>query len=240
LLAPPESWRRGVRILVRMPQAESVGRLPRSAGRRSYPAQARVRGESLSVRLNATLSPPGNGQLRGVVRSYLERPEARPDVLQDAPIESWLDRWSIWMSPSDSDVNPFTIAHVLTEELGRRHGVDEKEVYVVAHHKDGKLHDLHAVIEAPFGRDLTRKEMASIGRVMVRELARERNLERVFERSRKEPVGDGASSRSDMPATAAQKAVLRGHGSTDVEVTRAEANMAIEELIGARSWTRER
>lgn len=232
MLAPPEAWRRGIRILVRLPRDEPAGKgRPKS----SYPAQSRMRGESLRVRTQATLSPPGNGQLRGAVRSYLERPEARPDVLQNAPIEAWLDRWSIWISPNESDIDRFTVARVVSEELVRRHGehgLTENDIYVVAHEKDGKLHDIHAVIPAPFGLDITRSEMRAIGNRIVRELSLERNLERALDRSR---------NSDETRATSAQMAVLRGHGGQiPTDLTRREASMLIQELIRGRDLELER
>lgn len=201
------------------------------------------------MRLQATLSPPGNGQLRSVVRSYLERPEARADVLQNAPIESWLDRYGIWMTPvgPDSDLTTaqrFTIAHVLSEELVKRFGerfeLTEKDIYVVAHEKDGKLHDLHAVIPAPFGLELTREVMTSIGKRMVKELVLERNVERAFQRAANGTQQAASGSRWDLPPTAAQKAVLRANGRFDSELTRGEASLVIEELGRDRSWYRDR
>ena len=116
-------------------------------GRRQYPVQARVKGEGLVLRMDAHYSPYEN-QSRGSLRSYLEREDARgPDtgtvvvdgvphpanVLEHAPLEQWLDRWSIWLNPSEHDVDPYVAVRVLREELGRRFGIAEDEVYIVQH-----------------------------------------------------------------------------------------------------------
>jgi hypothetical protein len=139
------------------------------------------------IRAQATLSP-STSPTRGAMRSYLERPEAEPVVLQPAPIEQWPDRWSIWIRPSEDMTNTDVIARVLTAELGTRFGLSSEDVYVVEHgsaRTDGGWHvHVHAVVPALPGMDLTREVMASIGREIVRELVLERQLEKAMELER--------------------------------------------------------
>ena len=116
-------------------------------GQKRYPVQARQEGGGLVLRCDAHYSPLSN-QSRGSLRGYLERKEAqapdtknvyhqgvgRPDnVLQDAPLETWPDRWSIWLNPSEHDVNPFVAIHALAQELERRFGIAEEDLYAVQH-----------------------------------------------------------------------------------------------------------
>jgi hypothetical protein len=248
---------RGVRINARLhveqvSSAASRRELLRALGirgRRQYPVQARAKGESLVVRMDAHYSPFEN-QSKGALRSYLERAEARaPDqtrmvyvnglgrpenVLQNAPLEMWLDRWSIWVNPSEPDVNAYTAIHVISEELGRRFGIAEDEIYVVRHHdRDGagKWH-LHFVVPAREGMQLDRAVMREIGAVMVRELVLERAIERALDPARQRPSESGW----DLPPTDAQLSVLRGAGRVDPRMTRGEASLVIEQIIGERSW----
>ena len=186
----PEWLRKGARISAWLhpePMPQTPARSSRwRHSKRKYPAQARSKhGET--IRAQATLSPSTN-PTRGSTRSYLERPEAEPVVLQEAPIEQWPDRWSIWIRPSEDMTNTDVIARVLTAELGTRFGVSSKDVYVVEHGSaktDGGWHvHVHAVVPAQPGMDLTREVMASIGREIVHELVLERQIEMTMELER--------------------------------------------------------
>lgn len=165
---------------------------PRSRARAGrYPAQSRVPNSGITVRSMATLSPFGDNQTRGSVRSYLERPEASPVVLYDAPIEQFLDRWSIWVDARDpvtgEAVNTDVMAKVLRDELVRRYGIPEDDFYAVDHTKvrpqDGEesVH-IHAVVPHQWKMEITRQDMEEIGREIVRALERERTLDRVMGR----------------------------------------------------------
>ena len=202
--------------------------------RRSYPVQARVKGESLVVRMEAHYSPYER-QSRGALRSYLERPDAGPDVLQEAAFEYHLDRWSLWVTPSEHDVNPYVAIHALEQELERRFGIEHEDVYVVQHHdKDApERWHLHVVMPNREGMKLDRKTLREIGAVMARELVLERALERVLDPERQVPVESGW----DRPATDKQMAVLNGRGGrTAPGLTRGEASIAIEAVTGEASW----
>lgn len=226
-------------------------------GRKSYPVQARVKGESLVLRMEAHYSPFEN-QSRGSLRSYLERKDAQDpehtrtvwangigcpeNVLQNAPLEQWLDRWSIWMNPSEHDVNPYTAIHALSAELKRRFGVHEDDIYVVQHFdrdqagkSTGKWH-LHFVIRAEPGMDLSRPVLREIGDKLVRELVLERAVERALDPARRRAQEGSATSGWDQPPTDAQLAVLRRSGRVGANITRGEASLAIEAITGERSW----
>jgi hypothetical protein len=185
-----EWLKKGVRInawlhpesLLALPERPRKGR----SANKQYPAQARIRNGEINVRAQATRSLTSSP--RGSRRAYLERADAEPVVLQQAPIETWPERWSIWIRPSEAMVNTDVIARVLTAELGTRFGVSPEDVYVVEHgsaRTDGGWHlHVHAVVPAQPGMDLTREVMASIGREIVRELVLERQLNKAMELER--------------------------------------------------------
>lgn len=233
-------------------------------GRKSYPVQARAKGESLVVRMDAHYSP-FERQSRGALRSYLERADAQapgqrmvyvnglghPDnVLQNAPLEQWLDRWSIWINPSEHDVSPWTAMHALNEELGRRFGLAEEDVYIVQHHEPGapERWHLHAVVPATSktrGADgtlvvrevkLERETMREIGQRMVRALVLERAVEHALDPTRRRPAENGW----DLPATERQVGVLRRAGRPAAGLTRGEASLSIEAMGWELSWMHDR
>lgn len=258
-----DRYRRGVRVNAWLHVEPASGQSKRDLlralgirGRKSYPVQARIKGEALVLRMEAHYSPFEN-QSRGALRSYLERKEAQDpehtrsvftnglghpeNVLQNAHLEQWLDRWSIWMNPSAHDVNPHTAIDVLVKELERRFGVHEDDIYVVQHHDrddagkaTGKWH-LHAVIRAEPGMNLDRKTVQEIGRVMVRELVLERAVERALDPDRRR-ADEGAASGWDQPPTDAQMAVLHKAGKPGRDLTRGDASLAIEAIVGESSW----
>lgn len=152
------------------------GRASRKA-KRQQPAVSHVRGASFHCLSNAALSGPSN-RLKASTRAYLEREmEPAADVLQDAPLEQWDERWSLWINPVIADANGFTIADVLTRELEARYGYHEDDVYVVEHTNEHGKH-VHAVVPARDGVEITREDMASIGREVIKALELERQLDR--------------------------------------------------------------
>ena len=167
-------------------------------------------------------------------------------MLQDAPIEQWLDRWSLWLNPSEHDVDPYVAIHAVTEELQRRFGVPGEDVYVVEHkNPDGAAWHLHFVIRAgPTMPDdaLNRETVRSIGKRVARELVQARALERALERRHRSPDGEAALAGArvsgwDKPATADQLSVLQRAGRVGAGLSRAEASLAIEQLPGMdASW----
>jgi len=193
---------------------------------------------------------PFERQQRGALRSYLERGEVAPDVLQASAFEYSLDRWSIWVNPSERDINPMTMAHVLTTELERRFGVAEDEVFIVQHHdqverdpQTGRLvatpestWHLHAVVPHREGMQIDREATVAMAREIARELVLERAVERALDPERKVVAGSGW----DLPATDAQMAVLRSAGRADPTLTRGDASLIIETLGYDRSWVHER
>jgi len=204
-------------------QAPQTGRsLLRSLGirpKRHSPAQARAKGGELVLRSEAHKSAAGRPS-RGATRGYLEREDAAPDVLHEAKIEDMGDRWSMWISPSEFDVNPMVAAKVLTDELCRRYGLAEDDVYVVQHHDpdDPTRWHLHAVVPAVEGMNLDRKTMAAITKVMVRELVLERAVERALERV------------AEKPASGAQVDALSRSGKVPADLSRDEAAMVFAAL----------
>lgn len=189
--AEPErsDWLRGVRVsgwLDAEPElAVPKGSTGRIQGKR-YPVQARTKGNDLCVRANATLSTEKGGFAKGARRDYLEREEALPYVMQDAAIEDWPERWSIWLNPSEH-VSSDVAARVLAETLHERHGVKREDLYIVEHThlpEDGdrlpRVH-LHAVVRGREGLELSRSAMHGIGREIVKELVLERQLDRAME-----------------------------------------------------------
>jgi hypothetical protein len=233
------------------------------SGARRYPVQARAaKGDAFVLRMEAHYSPYEK-QSRGALRSYLERREAQgPDlgksividgekhpanVLQNQPLEQWLDRWSIWLNPSEKDVDPYVVIHALTEALGRRYGLTDEDVYAVQHY-DGPEVDsgwhLHVVVPRRDGMDLDRREvLGEIGRAVAREALLARAVERALERARNGPAAgaEGAvGSGWDLAPTARQMEVLRRAGQYDPNITRGQASLVIERIIGERSWYHER
>ena len=229
---------KGVRILAWVQPEPKIGKrqLLRALGiraRTSYPVQARVKGESLVVRMEAHYSPYEK-QSKGALRSYLERPDAAPDVLQEMVFEQHLDRWSIWINPSENDVNPYVAIHALEQELEKRFGIAPEDTYCVQHHdpKNPDAWHLHVMVPAREGMKLDNKTLRPIGDVIVRDLVLDRAVERALDPARQRPVESGW----DLPATEAQRAVLNAHGRAASDLTRGDASLAIEAITGERSW----
>jgi hypothetical protein len=236
----------GIRIRGWIEYAEPIGSGFRH--RRRQPAQGRVRGADVSVRGEATFSPQ-EAQTRGTLRAYLERSEADPVVVQQALLEDWLDRWGIWIRPSEPDADPAVVTSVLKEELERRYGIDPRDVFIVRHtstDKDGQPHyHYHAVVpawvieneETGAARkvEITRDDMTAIAKELARELLLERQLDRALEPKQESGAGT-VGGRWDMPPTDTQMSMLRAHGKAARDITRGEASLVIEEITGTRSW----
>jgi hypothetical protein len=228
----------GIRIKGWLEQAKAGS--GRSYWPRRQPAIGRIKGVELHVRCSAAYSPHEN-QTRGTVRSYLERRDAVPEIMHPAWIEGHPDRWGIWIRPSEN-VDPDVLASVLQDQLQERYGIEWADVYLVRHtDADGHQH-YHAVtpawviVDEESGAtkkvEITREDMTEIGREMVRELVLERQVERVFEA----PENGSTGGRWDLPATEDQMRILRQHGRAARDLTRGEASLVIETLIGERSW----
>ena len=127
-------------------------------------------------------------------------------------------RWSLWLNPSEHDVDPYVAIHAVTEELQRRLGVSEGDVYVVEHKDpDGAAWHLHFVVRAgPTMPDdaLNRETVRSIGKRVARELVQGARAGACAGTSpslarRRGSAGGGAGERVDKPATADQLSVLQ-------------------------------
>jgi hypothetical protein len=134
---------------------------------------------------------------RGARRDYLERADASPEVLRDAPIESYPERWSVWLWSSDPSADPKAIARAFSEQLQHRVGIDPKQVYAVAHmNRDGSRH-LHFVVPAIEGMELTPEVMRELGREVVRDLSLARTMEWQQHRTRERVLAPGYEDAED-------------------------------------------
>jgi hypothetical protein len=218
--------------------------------RRRQPSQGRVRGTDIRVQCAATYSPY-EAQTRGTSRAYLERSDASPLVVQQVPFEDYLDRWGIWIRPSEPHADEHVVLSVLQEFLESRYGIDPQDVYLTRHSsvdKHGNMHDhYHAVVPAwvieneDTGEarkvEITREDMTAFAKELARELVLERQLNRTLAASEDGgEAGGSVGGHWNDPPTDKQMDILRAHGRAARDITRGEASLVIEEIIGERSW----
>lgn len=240
MLWVPEHWLAGVKLRAwrgadDRAQVAGLGVQKRA----HYPARAYAKGERFHVMIDATHGPHA-AQPRAVLRSYLERPGAQADVIQPSRFEDCFDRWGIWVRPSEPGCNSFTIARVLTEEVGKRFGIAEEDVYVVEHRTIDKrgqeMTHVHAVVPSFGPKMITRRHLNEIGKRLAQELVLERNLERALSSGSEQSGATTTGGAWDGPPTDKQLAILRANGRAARDITRGEASLVIESLIGERSW----
>jgi hypothetical protein len=171
-------------------------------------------------------------------------------VVSQTPFEDHLDRWGIWIHPSEPHADPELIASVLTEQLEARYGIDPRDVYIVRHtslDKDGRPHDhYHAVVPAwvieneETGEarkvEITREDRTAIAQEIARELVLERQLERALSPPDEESGGGSVGGHWNDPPTDRQMTILNAHGRAARDITRGEASLVIEEITGERSF----